>query len=677
MISKLVDFALRRRVTTAMVVLILCVTGFLSLRRLDTDFMPDIELPSVSVLTLYPGAPPEEMESIVTRPVEQAVNRIRGIRKVRSASTEGLSIVYAEFDWGIELDFAAQEVRDTVGRARAAFPDGVRESLVVKFNLTDFPIMMGGITADIPILELKRKVEDEAVPRLSRIDGVASVLVYSREVREILVDLDMSALDSLGLSIEQVVLALRSANRNVPAGRLDEGSREVLVRALGEFTGLDEIRDTVVGLTAAGGPIAVKDVGTVRDGVKDTGLIYRTGGRKGLMFKVQKRSGANTVRTTRAVREEMARIESSFPGNIRFSPRFDQGLIIERVLEETRKDGLFGGLLAIAFILLFLRSARSTLIVALAIPFSVVTTFIALLAAGASINLLTLGGLALGVGMLVDNAVVVVENIHRYAEAGASRFEAARRGTSEVGAAITVGTLTNIIVFLPIVFAAGLTGRLNRALAMSISFSLLASLVVALTLVPLAAAVLMKDGSPRRRTPAGRQSPLFDAVRKAYRKGLERALRRRGPILAATVLLILLSGALLLSLGREFLPTMDPDWLIFLVRLPVGTAATETDRAVRLAEQILSEEPGVESISAQVGSAAEVSPEDLAGAFSTSGPNEGMIVVGLARGRRRDDSGARIVERVRSRFPRTEGWELKAVDIVQEMPRGSRDHDPG
>ncbi|MFQ6037117.1 MAG: efflux RND transporter permease subunit [Candidatus Aminicenantales bacterium] len=668
---KIPEFSVNRKVTTAMLAMILVVLGMIAFTRLGLDFFPDIEFPTVSVITTYRGASSEDIENTITRPLEQVINSVNRVKKVDSLTVEGASVVMVEFEWGTNLDFAAQDVRDQIGLYRSYLPEEASDPLVVKFNFSQFPIIFGGVTADRPTAELKEIIEDEVAPRIERIDGVASVQVFSTDVREILVNVDKAALESLNLSLDQILLALRMENLNLPAGHVVERHAEYLVRTLGEFESVEDIRNTVVGSTPNGQPVYLRDVAEVRDGLKEARFKSRIQRQKGVIYTISKRSGANTVITAQAVHEEMARIQKTLPPDIEFWPFMDQSDMIQRVIRRTGNNALVGGILAIFFILVFLRNWRPTLTIALAIPLSVITTFIALYLAGYTINLLTLGGLALGIGMLVDNAVVVIENIFRHIEEGKARDIAAKLGASEVGMAITASTLTTIAVFFPMVFARGITGRLTRGLALSIAFALLASLFVALTVVPMVASVLFKPN--RNKNNQGKKKRAeFERAKRFYRNLLHKALKRKGRVLGGVLALFLLSFVIVPFLGTEFMPAMDRDMLILRVKMPVGTSLEETNYIASIVEDLMSKEPEVKTISAQVGSAAEEDPSDLAGGFSNTGTHEAILWVGLLPQSERTHSDLEILERIRKKLPELRNVKFEALDIGQMMMGGAR-----
>jgi hydrophobic/amphiphilic exporter-1 (mainly G- bacteria), HAE1 family len=668
---RLPEFSVNKKVTASMMAMILVVLGAISFTRLGLDFFPDLEFPTVSVITTYSGASSEDIENVLTRPLEQLVSSVNRVKKVTSQTSEGVSVISVEFEWGTNLDFAAQDIRDQIGLYRQYLPDEASEPLVMKFSFSQFPVIFYGITSDLPAMRLKTIVEDEVAPRLERIDGVASARVFSMDEREILVDVDRASLESRGLTLDQVRLALGAENLNVPAGNLVERHAEVLVRTMGEYKDLDDIRRTVVGMTAKGEPVYVADVADVKDTLKDLRYTARIQRQNGAYLIVSKRSGANTQIASSAVKKEIAALKGTIPGNPVFHVAMDQGDMIEQVTTNTVTNAWQGGLLAILLIFLFLRNWRPTFVISLAIPLSIITTFIALYAAGYTLNLLTLGGLALGVGMLVDNAIVVIENVYRHLEEGDAADQASIKGASEVGMAITASTLTTIAVFFPMIFASGITGKMTQALGLSITFSLLASLFVALTVVPLSTSLLFRTPKSLRaivKTPEERQ---FAKAKAWYGKRLDWALHHRKTVLFAALGAFLLSMAVVPFLPREFIPAQDRDMLMVKVRLPVGTALEETDRVVSLVEDIMSKMPEITMISAQVGSQAEQDASDAASSFSNAGTHEGLLWVGLVKRDQRKESDLQLLERIRRQLPNLKGVKFEAIDMSQMMLGGS------
>jgi len=669
---KIPEFSVNRKVTTVMMAMILVVLGSLAFTRLGLDFFPDLEFPTVSVITTYTGVASEDMENTITRPLEQVINSVSRVKKVSSVTSEGLSLIMVEFEWGTNLDFAAQDIRDQIGLYRSFLPDDASDPLTVKFNMSAWPVIFWGVTADMPTAELKELIEDEVAMRLERIDGVASAQVMSTDTREILVEVDKTALESRTLSLDQILMALRMENLNLPAGHITERHAEYLVRTLGEFKSLEDIENTVVGATQMGDPVYLHDVAEVKDTLKESRYRARIQQEKGVYMFVSKRSGANTVITAEAAKEELTRIIPTLPSHVNFYVAMDQSEMVQKVVRRTGNNALIGGILAILFIFLFLRNWRPTLTIGLAIPLSIITTFIAFYAAGYTLNLLTLGGLALGIGMLVDNAVVVIENIYRHLEEGKTRDDAAKRGASEVGMAITASTLTTIAVFFPMMFATGITGKLTRGLALAIAFSLIASLFVALTVIPMMASLLFKRQHAQTYSGKEDKKKRFDRIRNSYQKALRWALQRRARVLLAATLLFFLSFALVPFLGTEFMPTMDQDMLMIRIKMPVGTSINETDRVVQMVEERLSQDANVEIISAQIGSSAEDDPTDAAMGFGNAGPHEALLWVGLVSQEDRLLSDAQILENIRYQLPQLKDIDFEALDMNQMMFGGAQ-----
>jgi hydrophobic/amphiphilic exporter-1 (mainly G- bacteria), HAE1 family len=664
---KLPEFSVNRRVTTSMIAMILVVMGIFAFSRLGLDFFPDLEFPTVSVVTTYRGASSEDIEKTITKPVEQVVSSISRVKKVTSSTSEGVSTIQVEFEWGTNLDFAAQDIRDQIGLYRQFLPPEASSPLVVKFNLGQLPVIFWGITGNMPTYELKKLIEDEVAPRLERIDGVASAPVYAMDVREILVDIDKSALESRHLALDRVIGALAVENINLPAGFIQERHSDFVVRTMGEFESLEDIRRVVVGSTTTGEPIFLGDIAEVKDTLKETRYVGRIQQQNGVFLMVSKRSGANTATTGEEVKKELAEIRKTLPPDIQFHTAMDQSDMVKRVARRTSSEAWQGALLAIFMIFLFLRNWRPTLIIALAIPLSIIATFIAIYFSGYTLNLLTLGGLALGIGMLVDCAIVVIENTFRHIEEGAERKKAAIFGASEVGMAVTASMLTTIVVFLPMMFAQGITGKLTKGLALSITASLVASLYVALTIVPMLSYTLFKSyykngslGEKRKVT-----QPKFQKAREVYRKWLVRALEKRRRVLLGTLGLFLLSVILVPFIGTEFMPSQDQDMILLMVKMPVGTALEETNRVVALVEKLMAEQPEVSMINAQAGSSAEENPSDSSSAFSPSGPHEGLLWVGLIHQDKRKLSDKQILENIRAKLPSLENVKFEALDMSQ------------
>jgi HAE1 family hydrophobic/amphiphilic exporter-1 len=668
---KLPEFSVNKKVTTSMLAMILVVLGAISFTRLGLDFFPDLEFPTVSIITSYSGASSEDIENVLTRPLEQVVSSVNRVKKVTSQTSEGVSAISVEFEWGTNLDFAAQDIRDQIALYEQYLPEEAANPLVMKFSFSQFPVIFFGVTGDIPSMKLKTIIEDEIAPRLERLDGIASARVFAMDEREILIDVDKASLESRSLTLDQVMAALRAENLNLPAGSLVERHAEILVRTMGEFKSLDDIRRTVVGMTAAGEPVYVSDVAEVKDTLKEMRYASRIQNKNGVYLIISKRSGANTQQASSAVKKELAALRDTIPGNPVFHVAMDQGDMIEQVTTNTVTNAWQGGLLAIVLIFLFLRNWRPTFVIGIAIPLAIVTTFVAMYAAGYTLNLLTLGGLALGVGNLVDNSIVVIENVFRHLEEGDSVDKASIVGTSEVGMAVTASTLTTISVFFPLMFAKGITGKMTQPLALTIAFSQVASLLVALTLVPLFISILFRTKKSLKAIVKAPEERQFAKAKALYRKWLDRALHHRRWVLGGAIAAFVVSLAIVPFLGTEFMPAQDTDMIMLKVRMPVGTALEETDRVVGMVENIMSKIPEITVISAQVGSSVEQDAGDAASSMSNTGTHEGLLWVGLVKGDKRKESDKQILERIRGQLPNLRGVRFEAVDMSQMMLGGS------
>ncbi len=672
---KIVDFSLKKRVTMSMVVLVIVILGMISFTKLGLDMLPDMDYPYITVITTYSGVSSEDIEQNVTRPVEQWVSTVSNIKKLTSVSLEGQSVVMIEFEWGVNLDFAAQDVRDTIGMYSQFLPDGADEPFVMKFNFSQMPIIAYGITGgDMNLSKLRDYIDNEVATRLERIEGVASTAVFSPEMNEILVRVDKGKLESRGLNIAQVEGAIQASNINLPAGYMTENHQEFLLRSLGEFKTIAEINDVLVGSSRTGAPIFLKDIGSVSEAPKETRLKLRLNGQQGIMMMVTKSSGANSVLVARAVKKTLAEVEPTLKEGVKFHVWLDMSRIIEMMSSKSTKNIILGGILAMLIIFIFLRNLKPTVAIGITIPLSIVVAFIAFYVMGYTLNLITLGGLALGVGMLVDNAVVVIENIYRHLQLGLSPTEAARKGTSEVGMAISASTLTTIAVFFPMVFATGIAGRMAQSLAVSVIIALLASLFVALTIVPMLAAWMFRihrrKGQEMAEGVVALGEDRFTRVRDRYEGLLRKALAHRKKIVIGFIVTFALSMVGATFLGTEFMPQTDTAMLYLKLSMPVGTNIEETDRIVKYLEKESLKDPNVITTFVQVGTS-EMSASDTAAGTGAAGSYEAIIYAYLKPSGERKESDKEILERWRRSFPTLENSQITAIDIAGASMMGS------
>src|SRR5688572_2947522 len=469
-------FAINRPVTMFMLSGVIILLGMLSLFRLPVDLMPDVSYPSLTVRVGYAGVGPLEIEELITRPIEQAMSAVAGLERLESTAQEGSSRTTLNFAWGTDLNEAADDVRNRLDRVRGRLPEEADAPIMYKFDANTFPIMGVGVeaTGNFDRVTLREMAEHDLSPRLERVPGVASVSVEGGLRRQIHVELSKEKVRALDLPVDRIIGLLRSENQNIPVGEIDEGDTTYLVRSQGQFESLDQIREMVV-MTRQGVPVYLRDIAEVRDSTEDLRSFTRINGKPGVRMRVTKQSGKNTVEIADAVRVEIERINREMP-TLRLAVLDDSSIFIKRSIDAVKEHAMIGAFLVILIIFLFLRDLRSTVIICTSIPISVIGTFALLYFAGYTLNTMTFGGLALGIGMIVDASIVVLENTYRHLEMGKDRMTAAIDGSEEVWSAILASTLTHIAVFVPMLFLTGVSSIMFGQLAAVVSFSLAMSL---------------------------------------------------------------------------------------------------------------------------------------------------------------------------------------------------------
>ncbi len=584
--------SVRRPVLVSMVTLIAVLLGGVAFFRLPVDLMPDVSFPTLSVSSTYENASPEEIEQLLTRPLEEALNAVPGVQEVSSVSMEGSCQIRVTFSWGIDLEAAANDIRDRMDRVIAKLPEQAARPTMRKFDPASQPILILGVSSEIPMMQAKRIIEDQVKQRIERVPGVASLDILGGDEREIHVDIFTGKMRSLGLSLDQLLQRLKAENLNSPAGPIERGNIEVNLRTVGQYQKLDDLENTVV-FVRDGAPIYLKTIARVSDTRKKRAQVVRVNRKPGIRLAIQKQAGTNTVEVARRVLKELKGINRDITA-LSIIPIIDNSKYIERSINNIGESVYMGGLLAILVILLFLRNFRSTIVIALSIPISIVCTFALVYFAGFTLNLMTLGGLALGVGMLVDNSIVVLENIYRHREEGASPRDAAIRGGDELTAAVIASTLTTLVVFLPLIFTRGVSGALFKQLAYVVAFALLCSLVVALTLVPMFAARLLTEDSnapkdPKRWTVRlfALSEKVFTGVESWYGKSLGKALDAPGTLMGTVLLMMLASLLCLRGIGFELMPAADEGELRLNIKMEPGIRIPIIEAKVRQLEEIV------------------------------------------------------------------------------------------
>jgi hydrophobic/amphiphilic exporter-1 (mainly G- bacteria), HAE1 family len=583
--------AIHRPVTMFMICFVVVLLGAISLGRLPVDLMPESEFPSITVRVGYAGVGPLEMEELVTRPIEQAVSAIAGLEQVNSTSSEGNSNVRLQFAWGTDLSEAADEVRTRIDRVRGRMPEDADPPTIFKFDSNSMPIMGIGVEGDYDPVTLRELAQNDLSPRLERAEGVASVTIDGGLRRQIRVDLSKEKTTAMNLPVDRIIATIRSENQNIPLGEIEDADRRFLLRSPGQYKDIEDIKNLIV-FTRGDVPVYLKDIANVYDGTEDRRNITRINGKPGVRMRVQKQSGKNTVLVADAVKAEIARVNQEVPG-VRLSVLDDQSRFIARAINSVKEHAMIGCVLVIVIIFLFLRNIRSTLIICTSIPISVIGTFALLYFGGYTLNTMTFGGLALGIGMIVDAAIVVLENTYRHLEMGKDRMTAAIDGSEEVWSAILASTLTHIAVFVPMLFLTGVSSIMFGQLAAVVSFSLAMSLFVAVTIVPVLCSRFLQppDHGVGRKGVFGAvyrfSDRVLEGLDRSYARFLHGALAHRPTVFATGAILFVVALVLLQRVGFELQPTTDEGEVTVDAELAVGTRVERTEEVlISLEERI-------------------------------------------------------------------------------------------
>jgi len=643
---KISQFSVYHPIFTVMIFLIVIILGLISFSRLPIDLMPDITYPTLSLSTSYGNASPEEMEEIVTRPIEEALAAVPGVEEISSTSAEGSSNVRVSFAWGTDLEEASNDIRDRLDRIIRSLPEDIERPRLRKFDPASFPILIMGASSDLDPILTRRIIDEQIKYRIERVPGVASLDIWGGREREIHVNLEPDKIKALGLPLDLILNKIRSENVDVPAGTIERGNYEVLIRTPGVYTNLDEIRNTVVAIRD-GVPIQVKEIATVEDSWQKIRRIVRVNGKQGIRLSISKQSGKNTVEIAKSVLEEIERIQQDIP-QITLVPIIDSSKYIQSSISNVGKAALYGGLLAVLVLLFFLRSFRSTTVIATAIPISIIATFALIYFGGFTLNIMTLGGLALGIGMLVDNAIVVLENIYRLQESGEKPIQASINGSGEVTSAIIASTLTTLAVFLPLIFLRGMSGIMFRQLSYVIAFALLCSLIVALTLVPMLSSKVLRVTKLANSSQQSFGLKLYNIsgqffinLENRYKELLHYALNHRLPVLGMVFLLFTGSLFLIKLVGSEFMPAADEGEVRVSGEMEIGTRlGIMEEKFETIAAVVKKEVPEIESMVESMGGSS----------FRGSGSHVGEMRISLVPQSQRSRSSEEISTALRRKL---------------------------
>ncbi|MDD3859522.1 MAG: efflux RND transporter permease subunit [Bacteroidales bacterium] len=595
--------AVKKPITTMMVFVAIMVFGIYSLSKLPVDLYPEVELPAITVMTIYRGANAEEIETNVTKIIENTLNTLDNLKEVTSVSRDNLSIVTLEFEWESNLDEAANDIRNSLEFIKSSLPEDADNPIIYKFNSSLMPIMFFAVTADESYEGIENILEEKVVNPLNRIEGIGTVGLSGLPKREIYIEVDPVKSEAMNISVEMIGGIIQMENINVPSGNVKMGQMDYQLKVQGEFTDSEQIGDIILG-SYYGQTIRVKDIATVRDSIKDMSIDERVNGEKGIRMFVQKQSGGNTVKIAKEVRKELIEIQKTLPPDVKIEPIFDSSEFISNSINNLTETLMYAFFFVILVVLIFLGRFRATFIIVLTIPISLVVAFIFLSISGGSINIISLTSLSIAIGMVVDDAIVVLENISKHIDRGASPREAAIYATNEVWLAVIVTTLVVVAVFFPLTLVSGLTGVLFRQLGWIVTITIVTSTLAAITLTPMLSSKLLKL-IPKRENKLSYDNTIrkvLDKLDILYERIIRYVLKRK--ITAMVLAFLIFAGTMMIvtQVGTEFIPEADQSRVIVNAELQTGTRVEETKLIAVLIEDIIKEKyPEVQLISSSAG----------------------------------------------------------------------------
>lgn len=653
---KLSQVSVKRPVTTTMLFIAILLFGLVAMMMLKIDILPKIEYPVLTVLTIYPGSSADQVEEQITKILEQELAGISNLKSIKSKSKENVSFIILEFNWGIDLSEAVTETRDKIEIKKRYLPDDAEPPILIKVTSSMLPVLYYSVTANESYAGLEKITEDKISNHLKKVKGVGSLLIVGQPTRQIKIDVDPFKLKAYHLSSTQIAKMLDMENLNLPAGSIKFGKNDLAVRIPGAFESVTEIADLAI-TSRDGKIIHLKDVATVTDDFKEKDEILHSDQQRGIGILIQKQSDANTLDVAKAVQKEVDKIKKTLPADVEIKLLGDSSELISASINNMASTIGWAGLFVMLVVFVFLREWRSSLIIILTIPFSLIVAFIFMYIADYTINIFSLMALAIAIGMVVDNAIVVLENITRHVEAGSKPHEAAIFGSGEMGMAISASTLTTVAVFLPMVFVGGLVGILFKQLALLTSITLLASLFTALALTPMLASRLIKPAIKThvKHGKLFRYSELvFESSERIYEKTLGWAIRHRVLVIVGILVIFLFTLLLGTKIGSDYIPEFDAGDVAATFELEVGVSAEESERMAKQIENIFTE---------------EIPESDLRSLFAIIGQTEtgGLSIMGFEEGKNRGNVIAKLV------VPKERNYSSKVVanhirDRIAEIP---------
>ncbi len=643
------DVSIKRPVFITMVILAIVVFGAVSYPRIGVDLYPDIEFPVATILTIYPGADPETVETEISEKLEEAVSTINGIRSLRSISAENVSQVIIMFEMEVNAEQAIQDVRDKISRILPDLPAEIESPKVEKFDMDAIPVMTLAVSGPGTISEVTEFARKRIKEQIQQIQGVGSIDIIGGQEREIKVWVDPRKLEARNLAVTDIVQVLAASNLSIPGGRVTAGDTEFVLKIDGEFQNLDEIRNLTV-VEQQGRRIRIADIATVEDGLEERESAAKLDGTRAVTLKVLKQSGTNTVAVAEKLKERLAELQPAFPDGWRVIIAADSTPFIQTSIEHVQFDMIFGAFLAVVIIFFFLRNGRSTIISALAIPTSVIGTFTFIYVMDFTFNTLTMLALSISIGILIDDAIVVLENIYRHMEEGMSAREAAAFATDEIGLAVLATTLSIVAVFVPVAFMGGIIGRFMYQFGLTVTVAVLLSLFVSFTLTPMLSSRFLKKGG---------QNKVYDAIERflnwidsGYRSVISLALNYRKTTVIAAISIFILSLYMGTFISTEMKTRADMGEINVVLTLPTGSTIEHTERmASELAEKVRAHRDVVVSTVTTVGSDAQKKK------------NVAQIYVKLCGKGERDISQGKFIELLRAELTSSEEATITVEDV--------------
>lgn len=660
--KKLIETSIKRPVGVIMIILAIIALGFISFRNLSVDLFPEIDLPIAVVATSYDGAAPQEVEELVTKPIESSVSTIEGIEQVQAQSQPGSSLVMMMFSMDTNLDNALLNVRESVDQVSGFLPESANSPSVLRFDPAQMPVMWIGLTGSDKA-ELQRIAENDIQPLFERQAGVGSVQIEGGETEEIQVQLDQQKLTQYGMNSQQVMQAVQSANQSMSAGVIERGDQELQLRIPGDYESIDQIRETRI-QTPQQTFIRLDDIATVERATLESSGLSMVNGEEAVVLSILKQTDANTVSVSDEIQSAIKKAEKDLPEGIQAQTVFDNAEFIRMSISSVIQNLLLGAVFAILILLLFLKSFRATLVIGLSIPIAVISTFTLMYFTGETVNILTMGGLALGIGMMVDSAIVILEHIVTYRERGYSMKEAARLGATEIAPAVIASTTTTLVVFLPIIFVEGIASEIFAPLALTVAFALIASLIASITLIPMLSSKLLTKAMQD----SGRRywfDRFLDKVVAIYQKMLRGVLRFRKTSILGTLAIIVATLFLIPQLGAAFIPEADQGQIEISVETPTGTTLSATREVVDQVNEVIAKDSDlVESNYLSVGSGGQGGPMG-------GGSNTGSYMIQLIPSGERDATTEEVMKRWNDQVEDIPGAEINVAVMGAGISAGN------